>query len=89
MSFDLLLIAQVLPQPLEGLWLTMLLLGLSLAGGACLAVPTVWALLCGHRIGRARVQIDVWMFRGTPALVQLFVIYYGLSQFVWLRETAA
>ena len=29
------------------------------------------------------------MFRGTPALVQLFVIYYGLAQFAWLRETPA
>ena len=29
------------------------------------------------------------MFRGTPLLVQLFVIYYGLAQFEWVRQSLA
>ena len=28
-----------------------------------------------------------YLFRGTPLLVQIFIIYYGLGQIVWLRST--
>ena len=31
----------------------------------------------------------VYLFRGTPLLVQTFLIYYGLSQFEWVRESWA
>jgi arginine/ornithine transport system permease protein len=35
----------------------------------------------------------VWLFtyaiRGTPLLVQLFLLYYGLAQFEWVRASAA
>ena len=89
MSFDLALIAETVPRLLDGLWLTLALLGVSLVGGAVLAVPTAWALLQGRQALRRPARLYVWMFRGTPALVQLFVIYYGLAQFEWLRETAA
>ena len=89
MSFDLALIAETFPRLLEGLWLTLLLLGGSLLGGAVLAAPTTWMLLHQNRLIAAPARVYVWMFRGTPALVQLFVIYYGLAQFEWLRETAA
>ncbi len=88
MSFDLGLIAETVPRLLAGLGLTLALLGLSLAGGACLAAPTTWALLAGVPVVRKAARLYVWMFRGTPALVQLFLIYYGLAQFAWLRETA-
>lgn len=89
MSFDLALIAETVPSLLDGLWLTLLLLAASLLGGAVLALPTTWALLQRRKGVRGVAQSYVWMFRGTPALVQLFVIYYGLAQFEWLRETAA
>jgi arginine/ornithine transport system permease protein len=31
----------------------------------------------------------VYLFRGTPLLVQTFLIYYGLSQFGWVRSSWA
>ena len=89
MSFDFALIVETVPQLLQGLWLTLMLLLASLVGGALLAVPTTWALMRPEGWLRAPARVYVWMFRGTPALVQLFVIYYGLAQFEWLRETAA
>lgn len=89
MSFDVGLIVETVPQLLQGLGLTLLLLVASLMGGAILAVPTVWGLLSSRQLVRLPAQAYVWMFRGTPALVQLFVIYYGLAQFEWLRETPA
>lgn len=89
MSFDLNLIVQTVPQLLDGLSLTLLLMVVSLAGGALLAAPVTWMLLHSRSAVCRPAQTYVWMFRGTPALVQLFVIYYGLAQFEWLRETAA
>lgn len=87
MSFDLPLVWESLPRLTEGLWLTLLLLLCSLSIGLLLAAPTTWALIRGGRPLQGVAGAYVWMFRGTPALVQLFVIYYGLAQFAWLRET--
>ena len=87
MSFDLPLVWESLPRLTEGLWLTLLLLLCSLSIGLLLAAPTTWALIRGGWPLQGVAGAYVWMFRGTPALVQLFVIYYGLAQFAWLRET--
>ena len=89
MSFDLSLVWESLPRLTEGLGLTVQLLLFSLCIGMLLAAPTTWALIRGGRLLQGAARGYVWMFRGTPALVQLFVIYYGLAQFAWLRETPA
>lgn len=89
MSFDFVLVLQTVPRLLEGLLLTIQLLLWALVGGALLAIPTTLALMQKRRIWLWTAQVYVWAFRGTPALVQLFVIYYGLAQFVWLRESSA
>lgn len=74
---------------LKGLPLT-----LKLALFACMAGFVLAWVLCAMRLsGRrwldypARAVIEV--LRGTPLLVQLFIIYYGLGQFAWLRESFA
>jgi len=89
MGFDLAIVAESLPRLAEGLALTLALIAASLAGGALIAGPATWALLRPSRWLRSPARAYVWAFRGTPALVQLFVIYYGLAQFEWLRETSA
>ena len=33
------------------------------------------------------VNAYTYLFRGTPLIIQLFVIYYGLGQFEWIKET--
>ena len=43
------------------------------------ASPNVWM--------RIPVKTYIYIFRGTPLLIQIFIIYYGLSQFDWLRES--
>jgi polar amino acid transport system permease protein len=32
-------------------------------------------------------QVYTYVFRGTPILVQIFIVYYGLPQFEWIRES--
>jgi ABC-type arginine/histidine transport system permease subunit len=33
------------------------------------------------------VDIIVYFFRGTPLLVQIFIIYFGSGEWLWLRES--
>ena len=81
-------IAESLPLYLQGLWTTLQLLALALAFGLAAALPLAVA-----RASRRRwLALPVWGFtyvvRGTPLLVQLFLIYYGLAQFEAVRASA-
>lgn len=78
-----------LPEFARGIRVTLTLLAISLATGLVASVPLAVA-----RVSRRRwLSTPVWLFtyviRGTPLLVQLFTIYYGLAQFEWIRESAA
>lgn len=33
------------------------------------------------------IYVYPYVFRGTPLLIQLFLLYYGLAQFAWVRES--
>ena len=71
---------------LAGVPLTLSLAAASIACGGVLAL--LLALLRrSSRIGSAVVRCYVWLFRGSPLLVQLFLIYYGLSQFPAIRQS--
>ncbi len=77
MDFTL-MIESILPI-LGGARLTILLVTLSLAMGFVLAIIT--ALVRRSRLTwlSRLVRIYVFVIRGTPLLVQLFLIYYGLG----------
>ena len=80
-------ILESLPLYLEGLLTTVQLLLLSLLIGGLAALPLAVA-----RASRRRwLSVPVWGFtyaiRGTPMLVQLFLVYYGLAQFETVRES--
>ena len=81
-------IIENLPLYLEGLGLTIELLILSLITGFVLAIPT--ALAAAMKLGivswLAKAFIYVW--RGTPLLIQMFMIYHGMAQFEFVREGA-
>jgi arginine/ornithine transport system permease protein len=86
---DWALIADSLPAWGQGLQVTLLLLALSLGTGALLSLP----LAAARVSGRPWLSRPVWAFtyalRGTPLLVQLFLLYYGLAQFEAVRASAA
>lgn len=69
-------------------------LTLGLALFSCAIGLVLASIVCAMRLSK-KVWLDyparifVSIFRGTPLLVQLFVIYYGLGQFSWLRESFA
>ncbi|HVH01712.1 MAG TPA: ABC transporter permease subunit [Amaricoccus sp.] len=73
----------------EGVLVTLQLTAIALAFGFCIALPA--GLARARRLPRASPLIKgyVYLFRGTPLLVQTFLIYYGLAQFDWVRESWA
>ncbi len=72
---------------IEGLWVTIQLVLLALALGFFLALPI--ALLATSRSPWIRLfpKVYIYFFRGTPLLVQMFMIYHGMGQFELVRES--
>lgn len=63
----------------EGLLVTLKLSGGALLIGLLIGVPTALARVYGPKWMRAVATAYVDVIRGTPLLVQLFFIYYGLA----------
>lgn len=69
------------PRYLSGLWVTVSLVGISVVLGAVLSAPLAFARISKNRVLNAIAYAYVYVFRGTPLLAQLFLIYYGLGAF--------
>lgn len=81
-------VVENLPIYLSGAWTTLQLLLISLGLGLALALPLAVLRSLGGWPSRV-VWAYTYVFRGTPMLVQLFLIYYGLAQFDAVRESIA
>jgi len=66
---------------LSGVPLTLQLAGISVVTGMMLALLVALMRQSGIQIFNGFARGFVAVFRGTPLLVQLFLIYYGLGQF--------
>jgi arginine/ornithine transport system permease protein len=77
------------PLYLSGLGTTVQLLLISLACGLALALPLAVARTAGGRALSGAVWVFTYALRGTPMLVQLFLVYYGLAQFEAVRASWA
>jgi polar amino acid transport system permease protein len=69
------------PRYLDGLWTTISLVGVSIVLGALLSVPVAFARMSSNKLLSMPAYAYVYVFRGTPLLAQLFLIYYGLGSF--------
>lgn len=87
MSFDLELILRSLPKMLEGLGITLQLLVVSGFLGLLLAIVLLLMRISGKFYLDWIAQVYIYIFRGTPILVQIFIIYYGLPQFDAIRDS--
>jgi polar amino acid transport system permease protein len=67
------------PQLLQGLWLTIQLLVLSMVFGMILAVPVGLVQVIGPKWLGAIAKGYCTLMRGTPLLVQLWLLYFGLG----------
>lgn len=93
---DLGVIVDNYPRLLSGTWITIQITVVSLALGFVIAVPSAAMRLSANPFIRLPIQGFMFYFRGTPLLVQLFLIYYGSGQlrepldslglWMWFRE---
>lgn len=77
-----------LPLYLEGLATTVWLVVAALVIGLVLSHPIAIAAGARRRWISAWPLAFIHFFRGTPLLIQIFLVYYGLAQFEWVRESA-
>lgn len=70
-----------------GVWNTVTLVSLALFLGGLLSVPLAIARAAGTPGANQVIWAYVYVFRGTPLLVQTYLIYYGLGQFETVRES--
>lgn len=82
------IVSETLPFFIDGLWITLLLLVMSISTGLVLSIPLSVARASANPWVRVPVWTYTYVIRGTPLLVQLFIIYYGLPQFEAIRESA-
>ena len=69
------------PMYLQGLWVTLSLVAISILCGAVLSAPIAYARVSTNRFVSALAYGYVYLFRGTPLLAQTFLVYYGLGSF--------
>ncbi|MFG6449231.1 ABC transporter permease [Roseateles sp. BYS180W] len=82
------IIAEQLPMYFSAALVTLQLLATSLLLGLVAAIPlAVLRALPIPWVSRP-IWLYTYVFRGTPMLVQLFLIYYGLAQFAWMQNSA-
>lgn len=75
----------------QGLWRTIWVLALTVALGFALAVPLGLAQAAGPWWLATPARVFCTVIRGTPLLLQLWLLYYGLGslfpQYPWIRQS--
>ncbi|MCW9034900.1 MAG: ABC transporter permease [Rhodospirillales bacterium] len=86
MNFEAMI--EALPKLLEGTVLTLELVAFSLVIGMIFALPIALMRVSSNGFIRVIPYCYIFFFRGTPLLVQIFLVYYGASQFEVVRESS-
>ncbi|MGR5446198.1 ABC transporter permease [Vibrio jasicida] len=84
---DFSLIIESFPVYLDGLWTTVWLVALALVIGLCVSIPLAIARNSTNYALSLPSWAFIYFFRGTPLLVQLYLIYYGMDQFFPVKDT--
>jgi len=80
-GYDAEKVARYAPKYWDGLLTTLQLVAISIVLGAVVSVPIALGRMSQNRIIAGFAYAYVYVFRGTPLLVQLFMIYYGFGSF--------
>ncbi|MCP3906810.1 MAG: ABC transporter permease subunit, partial [Oceanicoccus sp.] len=84
---DFQVIIDNLPLYFEGLWTTVRLVFTALIAGLCLAIPIALLAASKNRWVSILPKAYVYFFRGTPLIVQMYMIYHGMGQFELVKES--
>ena len=86
---DVAFILDVLGKLLAALPMTLAIFILCISLGLVIAIGLTAMRVSGNRLLDQFARSYVFVFRGSPLLVQLFLIYYGLGQFPAVRHSFA
>ena len=87
--FDFAFMSETMLKLLAAVPTTLMLFFSSLILGLSLSVLIVGCRVSQYPILSIPARFYIMVFRGTPLLVQMFLIYYGLGQFPWIRHSFA
>ncbi|MBU29710.1 MAG: ABC transporter permease [Gammaproteobacteria bacterium] len=73
---------------IDGFFTTLELVTLALIFAFLLARMMAQLLAIGPTLSHKPIKIYVYIFQGTPILIQLWMVYYGLAQFKWIQQSA-
>ncbi|EFL51090.1 polar amino acid ABC transporter, inner membrane subunit [Solidesulfovibrio fructosivorans JJ]] len=73
---------EALPYILGGIWWTAGLIIGAMALGLLLGIPLAVAHVYGGKPMRRFVSAYIWLFRGIPILVQLYLFYFGIMAYL-------
>ena len=88
MIFDYNVVLDSLPLYFAGVLVTLKLLVIALVFGLALAVPLGLMRVSKQPVVNFPAWLYTYAIRGTPMLVQLYLLYYGMAQFEVVRESA-
>ena len=61
---------------LDGFWISLLIFAVTLLCGAPLGLPIAFCSMSKIRVVKAISKVIVWIVRGIPLMLQIFIIYY-------------
>ena len=76
-----------MPLLLEGLRLTVITSLVSIAIGMVIGLLVCLMKMSKHVVPRAIAGVYIWIIRGTPMLVQAFIVFFGVPQIVRMFVT--
>jgi len=80
MELNYSIIIDKIPFLLEGCWVTLEISFFSLLLGMVFGIAGALCRISTNRLLRSIAFMYVWAIRGTPIMVQLFILYFGLPQ---------
>lgn len=87
MLFDYTVVLDSLPLYFGGVLVTLKLLLIALGIGLLVAVPLAIMRVSSRKLINFPAWLYTYVIRGTPMLVQLYLLYYGLAQFESVRAS--
>ena len=87
MNFQL--IAEYIPAFIEGVGITLWLVSISFLVGLAMSVPLALVRIYGVPIASQLSEGYSYVMRGTPLLVQVYLLYFGVAQFEAVRDSWA
>jgi len=61
---------------LDGFWISLLIFAVTLLCGAPLGLPIAFCSMSRFKVVKAISKVVVWIVRGVPLMLQIFIIYY-------------